>query len=494
MDTYNYPSANLPEISVPENGYMIYPDAGYQEGYRGSPVSDRPRLIRILIVFSFALAGDISSALYGNWIFAIVGFVITMLFALLILRAWEMILLTCFLMMINGLHVWIDTSLNIFNEPFGYKALKDIIVLGLILAKIKCTKERWQVSPPLLLTFFPWALYAIAHAVINPGVIPLTGVQLRYVVVFICLVFFISSALDNERKVDALFRVFCSAAVMLILLGFYELITNRQTYTSGYVSYGPITQRMVSAVGSPNGLGLFLQFPFLYLISRRFMLTRFQRKWWEFPVLLLIIAGMLVTFSRSAILFGGVGVIVIAASARNFRAVFIVAIIGTMFPILFNIMLSARGPMAALGGRPEALVHFFGKSLEEGSLLFGNGWGSGIVVTFERVSGEVTDNFQMDLIRKVGIVGLFFWEAIIVEVFIRGFRGRRDMISPTGKQMYAMLLALYIVFICYSFVSPVFNLAIGSLFYWILMGVWMNLSQMEQIENQLQYNYMIPAE
>jgi len=263
---------------------------------------------------------------------------------------------------------------------------------------------------------------------------------------------------------------------------------------SGYVSFGPITQRMVSLVGSPNGLGLFLQFPFLYLLSRRFILTRFQRKWWELPVLLFTILGMLLTFSRSAILFGGLGTVIIAISARNFRAAFLLLLIGVMFPILYNTMLGARGPIAALGNRPEMLKLFLRQSLAEGTLLFGHGWGAGLEMTLERVRTEVTDNFYMDVIRKVGIFGLALWMAIMVEVFIRGVRGKAAIISPMGKQMYTLLLALNIVFAFYGLVSPIFNLAIGSLFYWILMGAWMNLSQMEQAENQRQYGYMIPAE
>lgn len=495
MDTYDYPLANSPEASISEKDYLIEPHAGYQTEYPSSSIlSDRPRLMRILMVFSFALAGDITAALWGNWVLAVVGFAATMILALFTLFAWEMILLTCFLMMINGLHVWIDVSLNIFNEPAGYKVLKDIIVTGLLFASVKRAKEGWQVSPPLLITFFPWMLYAVVHAIVRPGAILLTAVNLRYVVVFVSLVFFISCSLDNKRKIDTLFRFFCGGATVLIFIGFFELITHRQTYSSGYISYGWITQRMVSMVGSANGLGLFLQFPFLYLISRRFMLTRFQRRRWELPVLLLIICGMLLTFSRSAILFGGLGVVVIASSARNFRAVFILVLIGVAFPLLYNIIMGARGPIAVLGGRPEAVKMFFAQSLAEGTLFFGHGWGTGLVITVERISAEVTDNFYMDVIRKVGMFGLALWMPIMLEVFVRGVRDRAAIISPTGKQLYAMLLALYIVFAFYGLVSPVFGLATGSLFYWILMGAWMNLSQMERIENQLQYDYMSPAE
>jgi hypothetical protein len=202
---------------------------------------------------------------------------------------------------------------------------------------------------------------------------------------------------------------------------------------------------------------------------------------------------MLLTFSRSAIVFGGLGVVVIAILARNFRAVFILAIVGTVFPILFSTMVSARGPISALGGRPEGLKMFFEKILAEGTLFFGNGWGAGLVVTFRGASAEGSDNFYMDLMRRVGVFGLTFWIAIMLEVFVKGVRGGAAIVSPTGKQLYALLLALYIVFAFYGIASPIFNLAIGSLFYWILMGVWMNLSQIEQIE-QLQYSYMIPAE
>jgi hypothetical protein len=438
------------------------------EYYNDTDTTDKIRWVRVGFLFGMCFVSYIVGSLPVRPLLILFTCAIAMTVGLMILRTWELLILACLLFAIDHLPMWLIPGMSTFNEPALLKLTKDIIAVGLLLAAVKF---RPIVPRRFLATYFFFAIYILLRTLFQPGAIALTVVHLRYILLYPFLGMVLTGALDSVEKITKLLRILIVTAVLVVLFGFYEIAVKHQTHYSGYITFGPITQRMVSTLGSPNNVALFLQLPILYLLSGLFM--KVDRRFWLLIPLLVFWAGMFLTFSRTSFVLAMVGALCVAAMLRNFRAVAIVTFLLVIGTTALVIVYHGREEMAnLLGSRLDVLVNFVSESTESGQIfLFGRGLGSGLIETGikdDRLAvSVVTDNFYTNLLRMSGVTGLALFMLLLSHLISLCLKAGKQIYSPQTRRLYITLMAWNIVFILYGMAFTAFTLYPSALIYWI---------------------------
>jgi hypothetical protein len=437
------------------------------EYYNDTDTTDKIRWVRVGFLFGMCFVSYIVGSLPAKPPLILFACAIAMTVGLMILRTWELLILTCLLFAIDHLPMWLIPGISTFNEPVLLKLTKDIIAVGLLLTVVKF---RPTVRRRFLVTYFFFAIYIFLSALFQPGTIALTVVRLRYLLFYPFLGMALAGALDSLEKISKVLRILVVASVAVVLFGFYEIAVKHQTHYSGYVNFGPITQRMMSTLGSPNNLALFLQLPMLYLISGLFLkVNRSSRL--LVPLLILVVA-MFLTFSRTSLVMAMVGALCIATMLRNFRAVTVAGFLLVMGTITMVIVYHGRETANVLGSRAAVFVEFISESTESGQIfLFGRGVGSGLIetgITDDRIATTVvTDNFYTGLLRQAGIIGLALFMLLLSHLISLCIKAGKQIYSQQAKRLYITLMAWNIVFVLYGMAFTAFTLYPSALIYWI---------------------------
>lgn len=456
--------------------------------YESIDYTDKIRWVRVAVLFAVSLVAYIVGSIPVRPPLILVTCAIAMVAGLLILRAWELFILACLLAAIDHLPMWLNPGMSTFAEPILLKLTKDIIAIGLLLAVVKI---RPTVQRRFLITYVLFGGYLFLRALVAPGLIGLTGVRLRYLLFYPFLGMVFAGALNSIEKITKFLRILTFTGVIVVLFGLYEIVTYHRTYYSGYISFGPIRQRMVSTLGNPNNLALFLQLPFLYLMSGLFL--KVTKSYRLFIPLFILGVGMFLTFSRTSFVMGLVGILCIAIMTRNFRAVALTSFLLVIGMVTLIIVYHGRASISILGTRLQLLIQFIAESTETGQVfLFGRGLGSGVisVAVGEEIRVIVTDNSFTGLLRQAGVIGLTLFILLLSELTLLCVKAGQQISSVPTRRLYITLMTWNTVFVLYALATPAFILYPTALIYWVSIFWTLTLPELETTSSE---EYLVPA-
>lgn len=435
-----------------------------EEGFQ----SGRIRWFRMILLFSCGFVASMISGLSSNpnTVFAATAILVSV--GLLMLRPWELFILVYTFATLDHLVIWLSPGTNVYNEPVFFKLVKDLLVLGLFLSVLRI---HTTFSRRFFLTYTLFAAYMLLRGLADLAVIGEVAVILRYFTFYPLVGMLFMGAYDRIEKMTTCLRIYVVISLIVVFVGVVEISTSRVSFYSGYVSFGPIQQRMVSTLGNPNNLAMFLQVPLLYLISGIFMKT--YRSKMHFIPLICIIGGMFLTFSRTAYIAALCGVLFMSGMMRNLRTIFLSLFVACILFIGFLILQGGRVEGGLFESRIEMLKAFLSQSLESGEyLLFGQGLGSSdpSVSRFsdeKLYAGTVTDNTYTDILTRAGVIGLILFMLFIASLTCACIRVWWHITVPSTKRVYLTLMSWNMVFLVYSVAAHAFILYPSVLFYWV---------------------------
>lgn len=444
--------------------------------------TDKFTWLRLVILFGISLSAYVYWGAQSNPTPIVLVSAGVMVLGLFVLPAWMLFVLVCLLSAMDHLPMWLNLGMSTTTEPILFKMVKDVLAIVVLLSVVKI---RSPIGKKIFITYLLFAAYLFLRAITDLRVIGLVGTYLRYFIFYPLLGMMFMGAFNSIRKMTVFFRCYIFVAIAVVLLGVFEVCTNHISFYSGYVSFGPIHQRMVSSLGNPNNLGFFLQFPLLYLMSGVFLKTTRISK--VIIPLLFIVIGIFLTFSRTSFVVALMGIMFISLMADNFRAFglsvfFSVIGLGAIF-----IVQGGRTDGGFLGSRIDMFTKFISESMESAEVfLFGRGLGYGIVHLGigEGVKAEGTDNILTDLLRKSGLIGMSLFVTFITSITFSCIKVWRQITTLPVKRMYLTLMAWHFVFLLFSFAGQAFILYPSVFIYWITVFWILTLPSIENLSNQ----------
>ena len=209
------------------------------------------------------------------------------------------------LVWIVALLPWIDYAIRgVFPSALAGTWDEVLIILFLIAIYIyQCLREEPQrrrdiIAPSIKYTFYILIIFTAGSIIINavPLAVSFDAVRVMYQpMLFIILAMF---TLDNEELLDSFIRVLIGSTVIIALLGIIQYAL--QLDTTRFVQKSGEQYRIISIFSNPNALGAYFNMVLAFLIS--FFLHSKGWRYKAFYTLLIIpiVIGLLLTFSRGA--------------------------------------------------------------------------------------------------------------------------------------------------------------------------------------------------
>jgi hypothetical protein len=374
-------------------------------------------------------------------------------------------------------------------EPPLAKLVKDVPVLILLAVSLLVGRRapRPELLNPQLRLFkallFGWAIVIAANVLITHPALPGLLVSVRYYVVYPLLTVAIANLDLEEREIQVLIRglIILSAVEALLAAGeFLGLFGG--TYYANYVSIGGKSYpRAIGTFGNPNNLGLFLGLPLLLLIASMSKSTRPEDR--LFPPFMTfvftgtILLGLALTFSKTAPLALVIALVGLSRRLDKRRGLMLALLFtgGMLFLVAEGRVKSGGLAEGELGSRLVTVPSAYRQWVRSPkAFVFGDGIGSTSSLVNNAVSSTVTDNMPLTLAQEGGVVGLVIFSlvcAAALRVAVLGFR-----VSEQHKTKVGGLLAYAVFFLVYAAVSVNFRLFPGAMFFWISIGLAVQLA------------------
>lgn len=236
--------------------------------------------------------------------------------------------------------------------------------------------------------------------------------------------------------------------------------------------YG-VTHRVVSVPQAmatfegPNQLGSFLLLPFF--LSLYYQPSGEQKKpWYHWFWLAILALGIILTFSRSAIIGLGVGLVIYILTAPKIRLISRIGIIASFAVAVLAVAWFFVGQGGLLKdflthGASNA-DHWFSmtstfQNLKGHEYLFGQGVGTSGPASFNFLV-QVQESWYLQVLSELGIVGLLLWLGIIATTIITYFKKNRGL-----------ALALIAVSVATIFLHTWADNVAVAVSFWLLVGV-----------------------
>jgi hypothetical protein len=293
----------------------------------------------------------------------------------------------------------------------------------------------------------------------------------------ITAIFFAAVLTQNtQARLSRITRGYMAAAIVASSIAVLAYFHGFGSHSDFFLKFG----RARSTFNDPNVLGAFLVFPGLLLLQR-IMAGRLRTMLWSGAALLVIVAALLLSFSRGAWgQFAGAAILqmlltfIISRSTRERLRISIIAVTGIVLLAVFIALLLSIGRVANIFDVRASLtldydVQHLGR--------FGRYW-AGFLLALERPLGigplqfgtlfpEDPHNTFLNTFMSGGwIVGVFY-PAIIVTTLALGFR--TIFIATPWRKTY---LAVYCAFAGAAFEGAIVDIDHWRHFFLLLGCVW----------------------
>lgn len=249
--------------------------------------------------------------------------------------------------------------------------------------------------------------------------------------------------------------VWLGCEIFRVLQPVYLHLTSGYWGDSTYLGEGDFMSRLAGAPGdivNPNGLGYIVAsaLPFMHYFAMQ------QRRWWiklgYFGVALVMLYGLALTGSRSAVLAVAIDVVIIAWRSKYRLSVFALMVVGVMVSANFmtadqldryeSIFSSHTKGARTAHGRIAGMLGDFQLGLERP--VFGFGLGTSHEANWNfRHDRFIAHNMYAEILIELGLVGLGIYISYLVAIGkciadCRGFLAR----APPTREGYAFMSSL----------------------------------------------------
>lgn len=303
--------------------------------------------------------------------------------------------------------------------------------------------------------------------------------------IFYSLSFLIGFEVVKFKGVSALFKVIISSLVLLIVLGFIQILVFPDISFLTDFGYDPHKGRLVSTFLDPNLLGAVLNIGFV--LSLYFLVKQRTQRWVFISVIFAL--GIFLTFSRSAYLAMVIPILIFGIFKLR-KILLISLIVGTLLFLLvpqFNQRLSGafqidKTSSERIESWQKGLTIFYQKpilgvgfnnirvALEENNLfkVFSSDGGH---------SGSGIDSSLILVFSTTGIIGgvvyLSFWLLTLYKLL----KGRKLISLELKLSLLSLILA---ILINSQFINSLFFPPVMLLMYLIIGGFWASLEREKQ--------------
>jgi hypothetical protein len=317
----------------------------------------------------------------------------------------------------------------------------------------------------------------------------------------------------NENKLNKFIRYFIAVGMVVSLIGLYfyffrpfifgqlfAVFRNYNETAKEVINYS----RMVSVLLSPNVFGSFMAITLIACLNELFDdKISFSNKYYLIGTLLSI-AGLVMSMSRGAWMFGVVGIITLIFYNRNKFSVgikFIKIIVFVFFigvfllflnPSLINIIGTRFGTILELGnessyGRLTNWIDAF-EPLTKNIFGYGLGVGGINLINYPEISNiieiKVIDGFYVKTIIETGIIGILIF-IIHIYLMVSGLNQLVKTTKNTYRKYYVIALSIYLGALAQSVGSNVFDFVSISPIIWLFIGIATNLSNKVRNINEI---------
>lgn len=199
--------------------------------------------------------------------------------------------------------------------------------------------------------------------------------------------------------------------------------------------------RAFSTLGGPNQLGTYLILPLVFSI----VVGLKQKKYWMLGLTLTILAGILLSFSRSAWLGAVIAIFtasillastkwkIIISSAVAFLLVIMIALLPVLIannPRLENVLFHGRVFENQIEGSDQSRLEAISTATKNiGSQPLGHGLGSAGPASFRATHPVIPENWFLQIAYEIGVVGLALYIVAFACMLGEFLRDRQDIIA-----------------------------------------------------------------
>jgi hypothetical protein len=332
-------------------------------------------------------------------------------------------------------------------EPAPYEFL---IAIAILVFAVTGLSVRTAHVPLMLLLILYNVSYAISvvPVIALPDTAKWTAVSCFLAIT--TLFFALALTEDTERRLDLLMKGYVASAVIVSAIGvlaYFRLIPSADTFI--------FASRAKSTFKDPNVFGPFLVLPGLILMQR-VMLGRLRDAFWNAPMLLLIAAALLLSFSRgawghfaaSAVVLLGFTALTSRSAAERMRIV-LFALAGAALLAVLIVVLASLPQVSGLFQERASLVQSydaghtgrFGRHILGALMIFDHPIGIG-PLQFSKYFPEDPHNSFLDAFMAGGwLGGVTFATLVLVTLFV----GLHHVFTRTPWQ--TTYIAVYATFV-----------------------------------------------
>lgn len=403
-------------------------------------------------------------------------------------RAREVVLWITVLFGVLNFAGFLFQPANVADAAVWTKVIKDLPLVLLLGTAALLPPVRWK--PAGLETFetlfLVWAAVLIALGLAIPTWTSGFLASARYYIAYPLLVLVVLRFDLSPEEISRTLRLIVLLGAMEGIIAVAEFSGHlKPTYYQNYVALGDRTgsyPRAIGTLGNPNNLGLFLGLPALLLLvplwrspRRLFGLT------WSLPLLLLVLTGITLSFSRSAAVALAIALVwTLGSIGRRARMLVLVSLMVILGWLTFAGR--SQSEISILGTRAQTQQQAFESWISSPrALVFGQGVGADQIVSSSHlVRGPAIDSMILQLLLEGGLVAFAAFALLVgsgLQLLRRAWRALPDDPVIMG------LLAYTIFFICYSPVAVNFRLFPGAMLFWLAIGLgatlWARRAQAE---------------
>ncbi len=381
-------------------------------------------------------------------------------------------------------------------------------------------------APFLTVSVFGVALLGVFHGLVNQTTIvpqALWGLKVLYLPILLFVLVQLMPGDVGPAFCQKIVNGLLWFSIPICLFGIWQffmgwnfvtaLFVGDATESIGYVNIAKMGGflRAFSTLREPFAFGDFCSMLLMYDLA----LMLFSRKrWWHWPVALLLLAGIIVSTSRVSIITAVAGAITLFLCRKRHAGVlyFGMAFVGliVVMAAASTVMMGAdlaRGRDGFLGAL-LASGSLFGRTLEWSSVLARYpmnsimkilmGWGTGAIGSAQaKVSAEYffVDNFYLLILILHGLIGCAVWFGLLLKCFVAliNFVTRYASRTTAGYWFIAGTAA----FVGSQFVEFLFRTGLegfpGQIFFWTFLGLSLRLIQEVRADTFHMPPFSVPA-
>ncbi len=256
--------------------------------------------------------------------------------------------------------------------------------------------------------------------------------SLRFLILpFVAYIFVRFTDYADGKKISSTYLVIAGVIATVGVVEYFFLPANWIGNFLGIAGFGfgqnalASTIQASSFLAGPNQLASYLIFPYFYALHRAFNSNKSFLAQWSNYLLLPLTLGILLTFSRSAILgllLGTLFIIIFNIRANRTKVSYVVLFLVSCAALVFSYVMYGGGTLADLlthgastaqhaSATESAMSQLFHSGFF--NLVFGTGVGTAGPAAL-KFGGIISENYYLQILIEVGVIGFVIFSAFFV--------------------------------------------------------------------------------